>query len=460
MKFPIPRAILDALTPHGIFARLNIASKMLLGYTMLVVLTIAVVTYVLISLQRLNGMNRDVVKIDVQVQESADKMLDALLAQDTYEKRFLILRREDIRDLFWKRSQELDALIADLKALPDQKDLELGKLEKLHRQYSDTFMKEAKLIEKGNITEATAVSNGELKINFEQLLYVLKSMSVAAKQSQNRKMKNMSQLSSSAFTTTALLCILDIVLGVLAGMVVTHHISSSINKLREATTHIAEGNFNYDPQINTKDEIGNLSAAFLAMGKRLVKLEEMYLDASPLTRLPGGIAIENALKRRLESRQPIAFCVIDLDNFKAFNDHYGYAHGNEVIKETARIIEVAAKAKGLPEDFIGHVGGDDFVVITTPAYMRTISSEIIQLFDERVPLFYDEEDRKNGFIFGKNRQGEEMTYPLMTISIAIVTNEKRTLTNPLEASEIAAELKDYAKTIAKSIYVVDKRRTA
>jgi GGDEF domain-containing protein/CHASE3 domain sensor protein len=460
MKFPFPHAILDALTPHSIFARLNIASKMLLGYTMLVAFTLVVVGYVLISLQQLNSMNRDVVKVDAQVQESSDKMLDALLAQDTYEKRYLILRRDDIRDLFWKRSEELGAFIANLKALPEQEYLQLGKLEKLHRQYGDIFMKEMKLIEEGNITGATAISNGELKINFEQLLSVLRTMSANAKQSQNRKMKSMSQLSSSAFATTALLCVLDIVLGVLAGMVVTHHISSSINKLREAPTHIAEGKFNYDPQIITEDEIGNLAAAFLAMGKRLAKLEEMYIDASPLTRLPGGIAIENALKRRLKSNQPIAFCVIDLDNFKAFNDHYGYAHGNEVIKETARIIEVAAKERGLPEDFIGHVGGDDFVVITTPEYMRPISSEIIQRFDERVPYFYDEEDRINGFILGKSRQGDEMAYPLMTISIAIVTNEQRILTDPLEASEIAAELKDYAKTIAKSIYVVDKRRTA
>ena len=273
-------------------------------------------------------------------------------------------------------------------------------------------------------------------------------------------MKSMSQISSSAFATTAILCVLSIALGVLAGMVVTHHISSSIHKLTEATTQISEGNFKYDPRITTKDEIGNLSAAFLAMGKRLLKLEEMYLDASPLTRLPGGIAIENALKRRLESGEPIAFCVIDLDNFKSFNDHYGYAYGNEVIKETAKIIEGAAKTKGTPDDFVGHVGGDDFVVITTPEHMREIGSEIIKRFDDRVPHFYDEEDRKNGFILGRNRQGEEMEFPLMTISIAIVTNEHRTLTNPLEASEIAAELKDYAKTIAQSVYVLDKRRTS
>jgi GGDEF domain-containing protein len=185
----------------------------------------------------------------------------------------------------------------------------------------------------------------------------------------------------------------------------------------------------------------------------------MYLDASPLTRLPGGIAIENVLKKRLESGQPVAFCVFDLDNFKAFNDRYGYANGSEVIKETARIIEACVKQKGLTEDFVGHVGGDDFVVVTTPEFMRPICDEIIERFDKRIPLFYEERDRKTGYILGKTRQGVEMKFPIMTISIAIVTNERRILTNPLEASEIAAELKDYAKTIPKSVYVIDKRRT-
>jgi diguanylate cyclase (GGDEF)-like protein len=194
------------------------------------------------------------------------------------------------------------------------------------------------------------------------------------------------------------------------------------------------------------------------MGKRLRKLEEMYLDASPLTRLPGGIAIENVLKKRIDSGQPLAFCVLDLDNFKAFNDRYGYANGSEVIKETARIVENAVKLKGSSEDFIGHVGGDDFVVITTPDYMRDVSTEIIDQFDRRIPEFYDLVDRERGHILGKTRQGVEMQFPIMTISIAIVTNERRKLTNALEASEIAAELKDYAKTIPKSVFVVDKRR--
>jgi GGDEF domain-containing protein len=149
-----------------------------------------------------------------------------------------------------------------------------------------------------------------------------------------------------------------------------------------------------------------------------------------------------------------------MDNFKAFNDRYGYAHGSEVIKETARIIENAVKNKGFSDDFVGHVGGDDFVVITTPEYMREICSEVISEFDRRIPGFYDQQDRENGFILGNNRLGEEMRFPLMTISIAIVTNVQRRLSSPLEVSEIAAELKEYAKTIAASVYVVDKRKSA
>jgi diguanylate cyclase (GGDEF)-like protein len=244
----------------------------------------------------------------------------------------------------------------------------------------------------------------------------------------------------------------------LFGLIITRHIYSSIRKLRKATTQIADGNFHYDPGIDTQDEIGDLAHAFVAMGKRLKKLEEMYLDASPLTRLPGGVAVENVMNRRLASGCPIAFCVLDLDNFKVFNDHYGYAHGNVVIKETARIVEAAVRTKGSSDDFVGHIDGDDFVVITTPAHMREVCSEIIRLFDERAPQFYDSTDRAKGFIHGKNRQGREMDFPIMTISIAVVTNEQRSFVNTLEASTVAAELKDYAKTISSSVFVVDKRR--
>jgi GGDEF domain-containing protein/CHASE3 domain sensor protein len=450
--------ILDWLVPSRLFARMSITSKMLLGYMTLVALTVMIVVYALVNLQRINSLNRGIVKVDILVKETSDKMLDALLSQDMYEKRFLILKSRETASLFKKRGRQFKAWLVALQNLPDESNLSLEEIERLHARYSDMFSREVKLIQDKNVEQANALSNNEMKKVLNTLIEDLRTLSSDAKDAQEMKMKQISAIGSKALLTTVILCLFSIVTGAVAGLVVTRHISSSLHKLKVATAHIAEGNFDYDPNIKTDDEIGRLSESFLAMGKRLRKLEEMYLDASPLTRLPGGIAIENVLKKRLESKEPLAFCVLDLDNFKAFNDRYGYANGSEVIKDTAKIIENAVKSKGSADDFIGHVGGDDFVVITTPDRMREISVEITTVFDKRIPLFYELVDRERGYIQGKTRQGVEMQFPIMTISIAIVTNERRTLTNPLEASEIAAELKDYAKTIPGSVFVVDKRR--
>lgn len=456
----IPSALLEKLIPKELFARLDIASKMLLGYMILVLLTMVVIIYALVSLQRLNSLNSRIVTVDVPVQAAAEKMREALIGQDTYEKRYIILNSPDMRTLFLKRGEEFQHWMDVLHKLPDNRHLPLAQIVELYDEYTDLFATEAIMLRSGNRTGASRISNGPIKKKSEKIMEILLQMSASANSARDDKMRRISFIGKSAFLMTALLSILSVILGVIGSLVVTHHISSSIKKLSVATGQIAVGNFDYDPQIKSNDEIGALATAFVEMGKRLKKLEEMYLDASPLTRLPGGIAIENVMKKRLETKQPIAFCVLDLDNFKTYNDRYGYAQGSELLKETAQIIESALKAKGNADDFIGHIGGDDFVVITAPDRMRILSEEIIARFDRRIPDFYDETDRKNGYIAGKSRQGVEMKFPLITISIAIVTNEQRAISSPLEASEIAVELKDYAKTIPKSVFVIDKRRNA
>ncbi|MEK6581357.1 MAG: diguanylate cyclase, partial [Nitrospirota bacterium] len=147
-----------------------------------------------------------------------------------------------------------------------------------------------------------------------------------------------------------------------------------------------------------------------------------------------------------------------LDNFKVFNDRYGYARGSEVIKANASIIENTVEEHGISDDFIGHIGGDDFIVVSSPDRYKKICNAIIDAFDKMIPDFYDPEDRKKGYIEGKTRQGQEMTFPIMTVSIAVVTNQHRKLINTIQVGELAAELKDYAKSIPGSLYVVDKRR--
>jgi len=346
-----------------------------------------------------------------------------------------------------------------MEVLPYRTDLPTVRLAALHGEHDRLFKEGFEILKNPSSSTARKIDR-EVKERRGEMIQLLKKISNDARQEQNEKSRMTLSITNSTVRVTAGLCISGILLGILVAITITRSISGAIHQLKRSTEEIPGEQFNNLSPVGNHDEIGDLSQAFQLLVNRLKRLEEMYLDASPLTRLPGGIAIENVLKKRLESSQPIAFCVLDLDNFKAFNDRYGYANGSEVIKETARIIENSVKAKGSPDDFIGHVGGDDFVVITNPDFMREISTEVISQFDRRIPDFYDPAERARGYILGKTRQGIEMQFPIMTISIAIVTNERRKLTNPLEASEIAAELKDYAKTINKSVFVVDKRRGA
>ncbi|MCM8780667.1 MAG: response regulator [Candidatus Omnitrophica bacterium] len=196
----------------------------------------------------------------------------------------------------------------------------------------------------------------------------------------------------------------------------------------------------------------------LARIRMILRRTESDLEANPLTRLPGNVSILNELTRRLESQSKFAVCYIDLDKFKAYNDTYGFEHGDEVIRETARILIRVVQQCGNPDDFIGHIGGDDFVVVTTPNIVDSICQKIISSFDIAVSSFYNEMDRKRGYIIAKDRQGKEQKIPLLSISIGVVTNEFRKIQHVAQIGEIGAELKSYAKQTDKSSYVKDKRR--
>jgi diguanylate cyclase (GGDEF)-like protein len=184
------------------------------------------------------------------------------------------------------------------------------------------------------------------------------------------------------------------------------------------------------------------------------------LSANPLTRLPGNPAIENAVAERIRLNSPFAFFYIDIDNFKAFNDVYGYPKGDVVIQETAAILVDILKSLGKPDDFLGHVGGDDFAVITHPSVANSTASAIAHEFDRQTPLYYTEEDKTNGYITAKNRLGIERRFPLMTISIAIATTENRSLTHYAKVVDIVSEIKRYLKSNPDrhgSLYLIDRR---
>ncbi len=454
------------LSPVNMFMRMNITGKMLLGYAILIITSVALFAYAKTSFQQFNRLNKSILTIDIAIQKATNRMHDVLMDQDNYEKRYLILKSEDMEALFWMRGKEFRTWLKTLNDLKNSKGLmieevqelqETGTIDRLYREYEELFTRETDLVKTGRMKKAYALSNGGLKHLVDRISLVLTRMSANAKNYEELKMTRISVLGPRVMLHAIVLWFVSAVIGIAIGFLVTYHITASIHRLITVTEHIAEGDFDYDPKIRTSDEIGSLSKAFISMGKRLKVLESMNLDASPLTHLAGGLAIENILKQRISSGDKFAFFLLDIDNFKAFNDQYGYARGNLVLIETARIVEAAVREKGHPGDFVGHIGGDDFVVISKPDKIHEIGKEIIRQFDMNMPGFYDPKDRETGYIVGKNRQGVEIKFPIITFSIAVVTNERRRITDPMEVSEIAAELKDYAKTFQKSNYVIDKR---
>jgi diguanylate cyclase (GGDEF)-like protein len=178
----------------------------------------------------------------------------------------------------------------------------------------------------------------------------------------------------------------------------------------------------------------------------------------PSTRLPGTTEIEREMRRRLDAAQPFAVCYADLDHFKEYNDRYSYYDGDRVIYILSRILHDVVRGMLGTDGFVGHIGGDDFIFVTSLGDHAPVCTEVLAVFDELIPLQYNEQDRRAGYFFGKDRRGQLHRVPLMTLSIGVVTNQHRRFTHPAQVSELATEMKSYAKTLPGSVFVVDRRR--
>lgn len=181
----------------------------------------------------------------------------------------------------------------------------------------------------------------------------------------------------------------------------------------------------------------------------------------PSTRLPGAMEIELDIARRLEVAGTFfAVCYADLDHFKEYNDRYSYYDGDRVIRILSKILHDVVKGMCGEEGFVGHIGGDDFIFVMPVEHMQETCVEIVQTFDALVPFQYSEQDRRAGYYFGKDRRGQLHKVPLMTVSIGVVTNERRTFAHAAQVSELATEMKSYAKTLPGSVFTIDRRGDA
>ena len=190
----------------------------------------------------------------------------------------------------------------------------------------------------------------------------------------------------------------------------------------------------------------------------LLTRTERNVSVHPSTRLPGTNEIEREIKRRMDSGREFAVCYADLDHFKEYNDRYSYNDGDRVILLLSRMLHAVVKGLCGQRGFVGHIGGDDFIAILPLEMTDPCCSEIITVFDLLIPLQYSEQDRRAGYFFGKDRRGQLHKVPYMTLSIGIVTNERRRFTHPAQVSGLATEMKSYAKTLPGSVFVVDRRQ--
>ncbi len=189
-------------------------------------------------------------------------------------------------------------------------------------------------------------------------------------------------------------------------------------------------------------------------------LKLIYINrrVSPLTGLPGNVQIQAEMKKRFSLKETFAMIYIDLDNFKAYNDIYGFLKGDQIIKFTAKTILKNIHTDEYEDSFVGHIGGDDFVAIVSETDYERICQNIITDFDSNVSKFFTEDDVNRGYFEVANRKGIMEQFPLTSISIGVVEVEVGRFANVLEIGEAGASVKHLAKTIQGSTYVIDRRK--
>ncbi len=195
----------------------------------------------------------------------------------------------------------------------------------------------------------------------------------------------------------------------------------------------------------------------VARVRSVIRRAHHMRDLSPLTGLPGNFRITTELENRVRDGSEFAVVYGDLDNFKAFNDNYGFMRGDAVIKFTANTLLEVANAVIGAGSFIGHLGGDDFVVIMSAEHIEPFCEGVIKHFDDGILEFYDTADALQGYIEVVDRVGAKQTFPTASFSMGVATNRHRALTSEWEVSAIATEMKEFAKREPGSVYALDRR---
>lgn len=427
--------------------KFSLVQKLIAGYVAMAFFTTAALIFSIMGLYSLHSIAREIAGNDLVIINSTNKLRESLLAQESYAGKYAILKSPEFIELFSRREAEFLGILQKLRENKQNQDIE--PLAQLYQNYRTNTYR----LFQGKTSDPLPIKAAAQK--------VFNSIDVIYKNRQNQlnaKLETADDKESSTIRWTLILSFTGFSLAIVVAAFFIYNISSAIRRLKKATHRIAEGDFDYDPQIRPGDEIGDLAGDFVSMAAKLKVLEQISLDASPLTRLPGNIAIERVLNRRLQEGIPFAVCYADLDNLKAYNDHYGYIKASEVIRRAGEIIYEAVKSTVEANAFVGHIGGDDFVMVVDMENAAPACEAVIEKFDAEIRNHYTPEDLSRGSIDAVDRYGVPRVFPIMTISIAVTICRQGEYDSAVEIAKAATEIKDYVKGMPGSNYLINRRK--
>lgn len=271
------------------------------------------------------------------------------------------------------------------------------------------------------------------------------------------EMKDINRQYGYLIRQCVVMAVLIIILHVLFAFAIFKMLIIPLRSLIAATQTISRGKLDIRVPIVGQDEIGQLASSFNEMSVAFQRMRDEAKGANPLTGLPGNITIARYIDDNLTSGNVICVLYCDLDNFKSYNDKYGFTKGDEAIIYTRDCLNTVAQRKDMQNIFIGHEGGDDFIVVTPYEFWELFAKAFITTFDRGIYQFYNSVDARKGFIESVNRQGQRQRFPLISVSIAVVTNKTRPFRRHAEMIQIAAEVKKYVKSLDGSCYAIDRR---
>jgi GGDEF domain-containing protein len=428
--------------PPGLF-RLSLVQKLIVSFAIIGVCLITAVVYAIMGLGTMHRMVADIARNDLPAATEALTLRDTIQAQQRAAGKFQILKQPEFKEIYNRQSESFLRTLSELQRKTGGDDV---------NALAQAFTAYSALVEE--MLSGKEVSDASLKRaagRVEQAIEVMRNEQQKRLESKLDAARNREQRTSSWALGLALS---GVTLAILVAALLVYSFSSSIGKLQKATHRIAAGDFDHDPHIPIGDEVGALSQDFMRMAVRLKELEQLSLDASPLTRLPGNIAIERSINRRLREKTAFSMCYLDLDNFKSYNDRYGYIKASDVLKKTGEVIHEAVNKLNDPDAFVGHIGGDDFVVIIDSKLAAAACQNIIADFDAMVPQYYSDEDLAAGAIKGVDRYGVPRVFPLLSMSIAALTCQPGHYSSAAEIATAAASVKDRVKESSGSNYMI------